>query len=213
MPPPGGFEPVKYKRNLPTRGPSAALFLTAVLGMCTWGFYRMGQGNLERRCVSTFQTFLLLLNVRAFGRELQREKVWSRIHLVPLLLAEGDRDTYRRQQAALAREKEIMKDVPGWQVRLSQCPCFHLSTHWIQPGFLFRFAFCSQESRYITTQNSRKYLSSFCRQAIRTTNKAISLRLYYRYSRPHPWIFALNRFTENYHRPNSDFCSFNRSNC
>jgi len=49
-------------------------------------------------------------------RELQREKVWSRIHLVPLLMAEGDRDLYRRQQAALKREKEIMKDVPGWEV-------------------------------------------------------------------------------------------------
>ena len=49
-------------------------------------------------------------------RELQREKVWSRIYLVPLLLAEGDRDAYRRQQAALEREKEIMKDVHGWEV-------------------------------------------------------------------------------------------------
>ena len=49
-------------------------------------------------------------------RELQREKTWSRIHLIPLLLAEGDRDAYRRQQAALAREKEIMKDVQGWEV-------------------------------------------------------------------------------------------------
>lgn len=44
--------------------------------------------------------------------------MWSRIHLVPLLLAEGDRDTYRRQQAALAREREIMKDVKGWEVRM-----------------------------------------------------------------------------------------------
>lgn len=42
--------------------------------------------------------------------------MWSRIHLVPLLMAEGDRDLYRRQQAALKREKEIMKDVPGWEV-------------------------------------------------------------------------------------------------
>ncbi|KAK2466041.1 hypothetical protein APHAL10511_001683 [Amanita phalloides] len=30
-------------------------------------------------------------------------------------MAEGDRDAYRRQQAALAREREIMKDVPGWE--------------------------------------------------------------------------------------------------
>lgn len=51
-----------------------------------------------------------------FYRELQRERAWSRIHLVPLLLAESDRDIYRREQAALAREKEIMKDVPGWEV-------------------------------------------------------------------------------------------------
>lgn len=51
------------------------------------------------------------------SRELIRERAWSRIHLVPLLLAEGDRDTYRREQAALAREKEIMKDVKGWEVR------------------------------------------------------------------------------------------------
>lgn len=48
--------------------------------------------------------------------ELRREKAWSRIHLVPLLMAEADRDTHRREQAQLAREKEIMKDVKGWQV-------------------------------------------------------------------------------------------------
>ena len=50
-------------------------------------------------------------------RELQREKAWSRIHLVPLLLAESDRDVYRRNFAALEREKEIMKDMPEWEVR------------------------------------------------------------------------------------------------
>jgi NADH dehydrogenase (ubiquinone) 1 alpha subcomplex subunit 13 len=53
-------------------------------------------------------------------RELQREKVWSRIHLVPLLLAEGDRDAYRRELAANAREQEIMKDVKGWEVSLGR---------------------------------------------------------------------------------------------
>jgi hypothetical protein len=31
-------------------------------------------------------------------------------------MAEGDRDAYRREQAALAREKEIMKDVKDWKV-------------------------------------------------------------------------------------------------
>lgn len=51
------------------------------------------------------------------SRELKRENMWARIHLVPLLMAEGDRDAYRREQAARAREKEIMKDVRGWEVR------------------------------------------------------------------------------------------------
>ncbi|KAJ2927894.1 hypothetical protein H1R20_g9199, partial [Candolleomyces eurysporus] len=96
MPPAGGFETIKYKRNLPTRGPGAYAILGGVTAICAYGFYRLGKGNLEKQ-------------------ELQREKVWSRIHLVPLLMAEGDRDLYRRQQAALAREKEIMKDVPGWE--------------------------------------------------------------------------------------------------
>jgi hypothetical protein len=42
--------------------------------------------------------------------ELAREKAWSRIYLVPAILAEQDRDSHRRSLAALAREKEIMKD-------------------------------------------------------------------------------------------------------
>merc|ERR1711881_574708 len=95
-PPPGGFEQVRYRRNLPVKGPGGAVVFAGVFAVCAFGFWRIGQGNLERR-------------------ELQREKAWSRIHLVPLLLAESDRDVYRREQAALAREKEIMKDVPGWE--------------------------------------------------------------------------------------------------
>ncbi|XP_006456821.1 GRIM19 NADH ubiquinone oxidoreductase [Agaricus bisporus var. bisporus H97] len=97
MPPSGGFEAIKYKRNLPFRGPGGLAILGGVTAICAYGFYRVGKGNLEKR-------------------ELRREKAWSRIHLVPLLLAESDRDAYRREQAALAREREIMKDVPGWEV-------------------------------------------------------------------------------------------------
>ncbi|KAG8936730.1 hypothetical protein FRC02_012012 [Tulasnella sp. 418] len=96
LPPPGGFEAIKYKRSLPFRGPGGWAILGGVTLFCGIGFYRLGQGNLERR-------------------ELKREKAWSRLHLVPMLLAEGDRDAYRREQAALAREKEIMKDVKGWE--------------------------------------------------------------------------------------------------
>ncbi|ELU45663.1 hypothetical protein AG1IA_00307 [Rhizoctonia solani AG-1 IA] len=41
---------------------------------------------------------------QALDRELKRENTWARIYLVPLLLAEGDRDAYRREQASLARD-------------------------------------------------------------------------------------------------------------
>ncbi|KDN36141.1 GRIM-19 [Tilletiaria anomala UBC 951] len=96
LPPQGGYAPIRYKRNLPARGPGGIAIFGGVLAICAWGFYRVGQGNLEQR-------------------ELKRERAWSRIHLVPMLLAEADRDTYRREQAQLSREKEIMKDVPGWE--------------------------------------------------------------------------------------------------
>lgn len=49
MPPPGGFQPLKYKRNLPVRGPSALTILGAVIAISGYGFYRIAQGNLEKR--------------------------------------------------------------------------------------------------------------------------------------------------------------------
>lgn len=43
--------------------------------------------------------------------ELAREKMWSRIHLIPLLTAEEDRDLARRHYADQAREKELLGKV------------------------------------------------------------------------------------------------------
>ncbi|GMK56604.1 hypothetical protein CspeluHIS016_0304440 [Cutaneotrichosporon spelunceum] len=97
MPPPGGYENVKFKRNLPVRGVGGLAMFGGCIAICALGFWRYGSGVNERR-------------------ELARESAWSRIYLVPAILAEQDRDEYRRSQAALAREKEIMKDVDGWQV-------------------------------------------------------------------------------------------------
>ena len=51
MPPAGGFESVKYKRNLPVRGPGALAILGGVTAVCAYGFYRLGKGNLEKRQV------------------------------------------------------------------------------------------------------------------------------------------------------------------
>ena len=65
-------------------------------------------------------------------RELAREKTWARINLVPLLQAEADRDMYRRYRASVEREKEIMKDVPGWEAGKS----VYNSERFIEPTFV-----------------------------------------------------------------------------
>lgn len=53
MPPSGGFDAIKYKRNLPLRGPSGIVILGGVTALCAYGFYRVGKGNLEKRCVES----------------------------------------------------------------------------------------------------------------------------------------------------------------
>ncbi|KAL2115143.1 hypothetical protein VTJ04DRAFT_10806 [Mycothermus thermophilus] len=90
MPPPGGYEPVQYKRNLPSRGlfrPIPLLVGASVL--MTYGWYKLIKGIREEN-------------------ELAREKMWARIHLIPLLQAEEDRDQVRRYLADQAREKELL---------------------------------------------------------------------------------------------------------
>ena len=75
MPPPGGFEAIKYKRNLPLRGPSGLVILGGVMAVCAYGFYRVGKGNLEKRYVES---------LRSFGRSVggqavvKRGQLWAR---------------------------------------------------------------------------------------------------------------------------------------
>ncbi|KAI5286024.1 hypothetical protein KEM54_000120 [Ascosphaera aggregata] len=54
-----------------------------------YGLYNLFVGNREKN-------------------ELAREKVWSRIHLIPLLQAEEDRDQVRRYFADKARANELL---------------------------------------------------------------------------------------------------------
>lgn len=71
-----------------------------MVGICSYGFYQAISGIHERN-------------------ELYREKIWSRLYLQPVIQAEADRDAVRRHYAQVAREKEIMKDVPGFDVEES----------------------------------------------------------------------------------------------
>ncbi|EME78015.1 uncharacterized protein MYCFIDRAFT_50654 [Pseudocercospora fijiensis CIRAD86] len=106
MPPTGGYEPVQYRRNLPVRGFRPAWYLVAVAGIMTYGFYRVGQGIREQN-------------------ELAREKMWSRIHLIPLLQAEEDRDAVRRVLGQKKMEKELLgKEVPVYNKDIFERPTF-----------------------------------------------------------------------------------------
>ncbi|ORX77579.1 GRIM-19 protein [Basidiobolus meristosporus CBS 931.73] len=97
LPPQGGYPAIRYKRHLPKKGPSGLVLFTGLAAITGISFYQVFEGIKERR-------------------ELKREKIWARLHLLPMLQAEYDRDAYRRQYAAFVREAEIMKDVPGWEV-------------------------------------------------------------------------------------------------
>ncbi|CEG66249.1 Putative NADH:ubiquinone oxidoreductase, B16.6 subunit [Rhizopus microsporus] len=114
LPPQGGFPEIKYRRYLPKRGPSGAVLLSGLVALSAYGFYKVGEGNVEKR-------------------ELKRENLWSRIHLVPLLTAEADRDAYRRSEAAKAREAEIMKNVEGWKVGES---VYNNTKYYTPPNFV-----------------------------------------------------------------------------
>jgi len=135
MPPTGGYEPVQYKRNLPARGFRPATYLLMVGAICTYGFWRVGQGIREQKYAlpTHLYTPLHLLHTsmpphlyttaylhsmnskeepnhdsNTLHSELAREKMWSRIHLIPLLQAEEDRDQVRRHFADKARERELL---------------------------------------------------------------------------------------------------------
>lgn len=76
----------------------------------TYGFYKYGQGVREAKyvypahCVGIFLEYL----ADRTCSELAREKTWARIHLIPVLQAEEDRDQVRRYLADKAREKELL---------------------------------------------------------------------------------------------------------
>ncbi|KAL8928445.1 MAG: hypothetical protein Q9208_001678 [Pyrenodesmia sp. 3 TL-2023] len=89
LPPSGGYEPIQYKRNIPVRGFRPSYYLAAMAAVMTWGLYKYGKGAREHN-------------------ELAREKMWSRIYLIPLLQAETDRDQVRRFWADQEREQELL---------------------------------------------------------------------------------------------------------
>ena len=62
--------------------------------------------------------------------ELAREKMWSRIHLIPLLQAEEDRDLVRRHLADQAREKQLL----GENIKVYNSDRYVRPTYAVTPG-------------------------------------------------------------------------------
>lgn len=98
LPPIGGYEPIQWKRNLPLRGFHPLVYFFGLCGLTSYGFYRVILGNREMY-------------------ELKREKMWSRIYLLPLLQLEQDRDMVRRTLLHHKREGEMMSNIPWWEVK------------------------------------------------------------------------------------------------
>lgn len=48
-PRPGGFPPIRYRRDMATRGPTGAAMFAAAAGVIMYGMYKVGQGNIARR--------------------------------------------------------------------------------------------------------------------------------------------------------------------
>ncbi|KAL2057626.1 hypothetical protein ABVK25_002010 [Lepraria finkii] len=111
LPPTGGYEPIQYKRNIPARGFRPSYYLAAMGIIMTYGLYRAGQGIREHN-------------------ELAREKMWSRIHLIPMLQAEEDRDLVRRQWADKVRERELT----GGEAKVYNSDRFVRPTYSISPS-------------------------------------------------------------------------------
>lgn len=79
----------------------------------TYGFWRVGQGIREHKYahaveIGHFSVLRYGGGVLTIYSELAREKMWARIHLIPALQAEEDRDQVRRHLADKAREKELL---------------------------------------------------------------------------------------------------------
>ncbi|KAL4810137.1 GRIM-19 [Aspergillus unguis] len=88
MPPAGGYRQVQYKRNIPARGFRPVTYLVGMHILMGYGYYKLFYGIREQN-------------------ELAREKIWGRLHILPLLQAEEDRDQVRRHIADKAREGQL----------------------------------------------------------------------------------------------------------
>lgn len=119
------------QRNLPARGFRPATLLGIAGVFMLYGWYKVFHGIREQKYVlrpclllqaPSDANFVACCPSNQFRSRAQnfpdphklrfseygREKMWARIHLIPVLQAEEDRDQVRRHLADQAREKELI---------------------------------------------------------------------------------------------------------
>ncbi|KAL3145844.1 hypothetical protein ABBQ38_015216 [Trebouxia sp. C0009 RCD-2024] len=96
-PPPGGFPSVRYARRIPSTGPAGFTLFAVTASIMAYGFIKVGQTNHEKRAAKA-------------------EKKAARFAIMPILQAEEDRRYVRAQEEFSRKEKELMKNVPGYVI-------------------------------------------------------------------------------------------------
>jgi NADH dehydrogenase (ubiquinone) 1 alpha subcomplex subunit 13 len=95
MPPPGGYPPLDISKRLPGPRMSGVGLIALVGGVMAVGFYKVAQGNQERR-------------------GWKNEKRDIRASLLPYLQAEEDARFVQVWDKRVEQEGRIMKGVEGW---------------------------------------------------------------------------------------------------
>uniref|UniRef100_A0A6T7XSL9 NADH dehydrogenase [ubiquinone] 1 alpha subcomplex subunit 13 n=1 Tax=Prymnesium polylepis TaxID=72548 RepID=A0A6T7XSL9_9EUKA len=97
VPPPGGYAPVNYKRNIPKGGVSSVAMAAGMGCLFGYGMWKVIMFNRQRR-------------------EWRREELDIRMSIMPFLSAEADVQCDFLKKKWLAQEAELMKNEHGWEV-------------------------------------------------------------------------------------------------
>ncbi|KAJ8714446.1 hypothetical protein PYW07_002671 [Mythimna separata] len=97
LPPPGGYKPIPYKRV-----PAKTFF----------SGYTMFAGYLG---ITAAAAYLYYKNYKQITKD-QIEMRSAKMAIFPMLMAERDRAFLKQLRRNREAERELMKDVPGWEV-------------------------------------------------------------------------------------------------
>jgi NADH dehydrogenase (ubiquinone) 1 alpha subcomplex subunit 13 len=114
-PPAGGFPAINTRRSLPAGGMSSLAMFAGGSIVMIWGYYKM------------------IMNNRAL-KTLKMEQHDLELSVLPFLTHESDCKTKYLNEKQLENEKDLMRDVPGWQAGASV-----YATRYLQPMSVFGF--------------------------------------------------------------------------